>query len=313
MDPLKGYYGIRVIREATDRGVIVRIASASCPADPWRCTLPRALGVLLVPALLAALVGCASSETGATSAAPPDELPVLLLDGSVPDPEALARTFLGDDMTPGEPTTPDDTAIRFRGGGGWVWIKDGELTFGADEPREPVSVAADEAVEIATEFVESTIGVPDDAVLRETHGAMMSTELGSGEPGTPFLYTIQWERIINGIPVAGAQWIRVDVGEAGDIFSLHRRWHTVTGEGEMVHVRPATEVIEPGEWGAGTVFQTSSVLVSAELVAAARLVYYVPFAQGGDSRMIPAWEVIAEEQSASLYFHAGTGELLGGN
>lgn len=291
----------------------MRIASASCPADPWRCTLARALGVLLVPALLTALVGCASSETGATTAAPPDELPVLLLDGSVPDPEALARTFLGDDIMPGEPTTPDDTAIRFRNGGRWVWIKDGELTFGADEPREPVSIAADEAVEIATEFVESTIGVPDDAVLRETHGAMMSTELGSGEPGTPFLYTIQWERIINGIPVTGAQWIRVDVGEAGDIFSLHRRWHTVTGEGEMVHVRPATEVIEPGEWGAGTVFQTSSVPVSAEMVAAARLVYYVPFAHGGDPRMIPAWEVIAEEQSASLYFHAGTGELLGGN
>ena len=313
MDPLKGYYGIRVIREATDRGVIVRIASASCPADPWRCTLPRALGVLLVPALLAALVGCASSETGATSAAPPDELPVLLLDGSEPDPEALARTFLGNGMTPGEPTAPDDTRLIFKSRDRVVWISNGELTYFAGEPREPVSIPVDEAVEIATEFVESTIGVPDDAVLRETHGAMMSTELGSGEPGTPFLYTIQWERIINGIPVAGAQWIRVDVGEGGDVARLHRRWHTVTGEGETVHVRPATEVIEPGEWGAGTVFQTSSVLVSAELVAAARLVYYVPFAQGGDSRMIPAWEVIAEEQSASLYFHAGTGELLGGN
>lgn len=268
--------------------------------------------------MLAAIPGCTPPDTGAGGSAPgatatshPDELPVLLLDGSEPDPEALARTFLGDDITPGEPLAPDDTRLIFKSGSEAVWIDHGELHYLREELREPVSVSVDEATQIATDFLEDTIGVSDDAVLREMPGALMSSELGSDEPGTPFLYTIQWERVIDGIPVAGAQWIRVNVGAKGEIDSLHRRWHKVTGEGEMVHIKEAADVVEPGEVGGGLVTQMP-VPVTAEQIAAARLVYYVPFTDGDDRQMTPAWEVIAEDGHVDFYFHAGTGELLGG-
>ena len=248
--------------------------------------------------------GCSASP----AATAPTELPILVLDPEEPDPEALAALFLGDGLSRQEGATPDDTRAIFARGDEAVWIGPGELTYLAGEPREPVTVTLDEARGVALAFLNDTIGLPDDVVQVERVGAVMAEELDSSGPGTPYSYSIEWQRVIDGVPVAGAQWIRVEVCESGVVSQLHRRWHRVVSEGEVIRLQPPDEIIDIAAGLKGGSCPDHSAEPTVEDVAAARLVYHVPFT-GDQHLMIPAWEVTASD-GEQYYFHAGTGAAL---
>lgn len=265
----------------------------------------RYVAALVCCVIVLASTACA---TGAAATAPAGitELPVLEIARDFDDAAELAEVFLGAGATQRESFPGDDTVTYVKGDSSVGIDADGVVTFSGPEERDNLSVEWDQARAIAVDFLAGTVGVPDGAV-----GPEPGTEPAQEPGSTTYASGFEWRREIDGVPVAGAQWIGVFVGGEGRVMSMLYRWHDVVGEGEMVPISVPEDVIDPAGELIGGSCPDCSPKPTAEDVANARLVYHVPFTSPV-TQMTPAWEVTAGQgdEAVQYYFHAQTGEPL---